>query len=167
MFKNGRPGAWLLLGLIASVLLRGPIYLLTWLYVGPLLGPVDGLLLRADNQTAATAVWVGDAVASLLVVVATGVTCLGLGEDRLWAYRLGRALAWFYIAVNTVTAAACGTLPSAWGLLTPALLALYVGSIAVAVVVLRQLATHRRSATVTGIIALRRLNSRRDVPERQ
>ncbi|GAB3830324.1 hypothetical protein ACFPIJ_31265 [Dactylosporangium cerinum] len=167
VFKNGRPGAWLLAGLTASVLLRGPIWLLTWLYVGPLLGPIDGLLISADNQTAAAVVWFGDVVASLLAVVATGVTCLGLGEDRLWAYRMGRGLAWFYIAVNTVTAATCGTLPPDWGMLAPALLALYAGSIGVAIVVLRQLATHRRSATVIGINALRRLDSRRDAPERR
>lgn len=142
-------GAWLLTGLIGSVLLRGALWLLTMLILGPLLGPAYVLI---DDPTVGTAIWYGDIAASFLCAIATGVACVGLRRDRDWAYRLGRGLARFYVAVNAATAAACGVLvatakTSAWDLAVRSIVGLsfvlYVLSIVVAVLALRQLRTPR------------------------
>lgn len=58
------------------------------------------VLFDAVGHTVATAISVGDDVASLLCAIATGVACGGLRGDRAWAYRLGQGLARFYVAVN-------------------------------------------------------------------
>ncbi|MFI7284240.1 hypothetical protein ACIBOV_28660 [Micromonospora chersina] len=155
MFKNSWAGGWLLIGLVGSVLLRGALWLLTLLSYGPLLGPVDLMLIDVTDQTVGTAIWFGDIVASFLCAIATGVACGGLRRDHDWAYRLGRGLAWFYVAVSAATATACGVLmvtvsPSAWSLTDWSVVVglpfvLYVVSIVVAVLALRQLAAHRPS----------------------
>ncbi|MEU0151309.1 hypothetical protein [Micromonospora fulviviridis] len=92
VFKNEWAGTWLLLGLVGSVLLRGTLWVLTVLNLGPLLGPVHLLLIPAVGRTVGTGVWLGDIVASFLFAVATGVACEGLRGDRTWAYRLGQGL---------------------------------------------------------------------------
>ncbi|WP_433282064.1 hypothetical protein [Micromonospora sp. CA-244673] len=147
MFKSAWAGTWLLIGLVGSVLLRGILWLLTFFSVGPLLGSVDLLVLETAGHTAATAFWLGDAVGSFLFAIATGVACVGLRRDRAWAYRLGQWLAWFYVAVNTVTAAACVVLVAMWGLsagiFVAVLFVLYAVSIVVAVMAVRQLAVPR------------------------
>ncbi|MFG2106623.1 hypothetical protein [Micromonospora chersina] len=141
MFNNSWAGAWLLTGLIGSVLLRGALWLLTMLIFGPLLGPAYVLI---DDPTVGTAIWLGDIVASFLCAIATGVACVGLRRDRDWAYRLGRGLARFYVTVNAATAAACGVLVA---MVKTSLLGLpfvlYVLSIVVAVLALRQLRAPR------------------------
>ncbi|MFG3604744.1 hypothetical protein [Micromonospora chersina] len=141
MFNNMWAGAWLLTGLIGSVLLRGALWLLTMLIFGPLLGPVYVLI---DDPTVGMAIWYGDIAASFLCAIATGVACVGLRRDRDWAYRLGRGLARFYVAVNAATAAACGVLAA---MVKTSLLGLpfvlYVLSIVVAVLALRQLRAPR------------------------
>ncbi|SCL71539.1 hypothetical protein [Micromonospora chersina] len=149
MFNNMWAGAWLLTGLIGSVLLRGGLWLLTLLIVAPLLGPAHMLISDANVDTP---IWYGDIVASFLCAIATGVACVGIRRDRGWAYRLGRGLARFYVAVNAVSAAACGVLlvqaeTSAWDpplvVLVGFPFVLYVLSIVVAVLALRQLRTPR------------------------
>lgn len=154
MFKNSWAGAWLLIGLVGSVLLRGILWLLTILNFGPLLGPADLMLIDATDHTVGTAIWLGDIVASFLCAIATGVACGGLRRDHDWAYRLGRGLARFYVAVNAATATACGVLmatesPSVWSLTDWSFVGLpfvlYVVSIVVAVLALRQLAAPRPS----------------------
>ncbi|MFI5914146.1 hypothetical protein [Dactylosporangium sp. NPDC051541] len=157
MFKRGWSGSWLLIGLIGSVLLRGTLWVVTVLNVGPLLGPVDLLLVPALGHTIGTAIWLGDIVASFLFAVATGVACQGLRRDRGWAYRLGKGLARCYVASNAATATVCGVLVmSGWGLLAFPFV-LYIASIAVAIMAVRQLQAHRGSAMVVGITSLRRL----------
>ncbi|WNM37799.1 hypothetical protein RMN56_21935 [Micromonospora halotolerans] len=154
MFKNAWAGTWLLIGLVGSVLLRGILWLLTLFSLGPLLGPVDLLLFDAAGHTVATAISVGDAVASFLCAIATGVACVGLRGDRAWAYRLGRWLARFYVAVNTATATACGVLVAMWGRsaggLVTFLFVLYVVSLGVAVMAVRQLAAPRSTPDEAG-----------------
>ncbi|WP_433311891.1 hypothetical protein [Micromonospora chersina] len=144
MFNNMWTGAWLLTGLIGSVLLRGALWLLTMLMLGPLLGPAYVLI---DDPTVGAAIWYGDIAASFLCAIATGVACVGLCRDRDWAYRLGRGLARFYVAVNAVTASVCGVLLAMWGQsawsLVALLLVLYVASLVVAVMAVRQLAAPR------------------------
>ncbi|MET8833914.1 hypothetical protein ABZV78_08365 [Micromonospora sp. NPDC004540] len=152
MFKNEWAGTWLLVGLIGSVLLRGTLWLVTILNVGPLLGPVDLLLHSAIDHTVGTAIWLGDIVASFLFAIATGVACQGLRRDRAWAYRLGQWLTSIYVPLNAVTATACGVLMVDWGLQAWSLLAfplvLYVASIVVAIMAARELKAHRGSALV-------------------
>lgn len=142
MFKNEWAGTWLLIGLVGSVLLRGTLWVLTVLNLGPLLGPVDLLLFPAVGRTVGTAIWLGDIVASFLFAVATGVACQGLRGDRAWAYRLGQGLARFYVALNAATATVCGVLMSDWGLLAIPFV-LYIVSIVVAIMAARQLAARR------------------------
>ena len=156
MFKYWWAETWLLIGLVGSVLLRGTLWVLTGLNVGPLLGPVDVLLVPAFGHTVGTAIWLGDIAASLLLAVATGVACQGLRGDRLWAYRWGRSLAWFYVGCNAATATVCGVLMSNWGMLALPFV-LYIVSIAIAMMAISQLKAHRGSATVVGMIFLRRL----------
>ncbi|MEU0562818.1 hypothetical protein [Dactylosporangium sp. NPDC006015] len=155
MFKNVRGGSILLAGLVGSVVLRGALWVLTVSAVGPLLGPVAVLAGETVGRAAGTAVWAGDIVASVLCAAATGVACHGLHADRAWAFRLGRGLAWFYVAVNAIAAAACVALMPGWGQLA-APFALYAVSLLVAVAALRRLGAERGSAMVVGIAALRR-----------
>ncbi|MFC4018377.1 hypothetical protein ACFOW4_10535 [Micromonospora sp. GCM10011542] len=81
MFKNESAGTWLLIGLVGSVLLRGALWVLTILNLGPLLGPVHLLLISAVGHTVGTGIWLGDIVASFLFAIATGVA---------WADSTGR-----------------------------------------------------------------------------
>ena len=150
--RNGWAGTWLLIGLVGSVLLRGTLWVLTVLNLGPLLGPVDLLLFSAVGHTVGTGIWLGDIVASFLFAVATGVACQGLRSDRAWAYRLGQGLARFYVALNAATATVCGLLMWDWGLSAWGLLAfpfaLYIASMVVAIMAARQLKAHRGPAMV-------------------
>ncbi|MEV0562569.1 hypothetical protein [Dactylosporangium sp. NPDC050588] len=155
MFKNVRSGSILLAGLVGSVVLRGALWVLSVSTVGPLLGPVAVLAGEAAGRAAGTVAWAGDLVASVLCAVATGVVCYGLHGDRAWAFRLGRALASFYVAVNVLAAAACVALMPGWGQLAVPF-ALYAVSSLVAVAALRRLGAERGSAMVVGIAALRR-----------
>lgn len=156
MFKNGSAGTWMLIGLVGSVLFRLPLWLVTLGGVGPLLGPIDVALFWSVGDTVVTsAIWVGDAIASVVCAVTTGVACVGLRGDRAWASRLAEGLAWWYIACNTAAAVACGVLMPDWPLLaTP--FAVYLVSLVVAILAVRQLRAHRRSPMVVGITALRR-----------
>lgn len=160
MFNNGWAGTWLLIGLIGSVLLRGALWVLTVLNVGPLLGPVDVLLMPVVGRSVGTAIWLGDIVVSFLLAVATGVACQGLRSDRAWAYRLGQGLARCYVVVNAATAAVCAVWMSDRHLLAFPFV-VYVASIVVAIMAARQLKAHGGSATVVGINSLRRLAARR------
>ncbi|MFG1834342.1 hypothetical protein [Micromonospora chersina] len=153
MFKNSWAGTWLLIGLVGSVLLRGALWLVTALNVAPLLGPGD-LLLYGAYGTVGTAIWIGDIVGSFAAAIATGVACVGVRRDRAWAYRLGRWLAWFYVAVNAVTATVCGVLLAKWGWsagnLEAPLFVLYVVSLVVALMAVRQLAAPRSPLGAAG-----------------
>ncbi|MFF5232610.1 hypothetical protein [Dactylosporangium sp. NPDC000521] len=155
MFKNVRGGSLLLAGLVGSVVLRGALRVATVMNAAPLLGPVHFLTIDAVGRSAGTAVWAGDIVASVLCAAATGIACHGLRGDRAWAYPLGRGLAWFYVAVNAVAATVCGVAMPGWRLLAVPF-GLYVVSLLVAVAALRRLGAERGSATVVGIISLRR-----------
>ncbi|MFI7212730.1 hypothetical protein [Micromonospora maritima] len=151
MLHNGRPGTWLSIGLVGSVLFRGTLWVLTTLNLAPLLGPVDLLLYEVLEHPVGTAVWLGDIIASFLFAVVTGVVCGGLRGDRAWAYRWGQGLARFYVVLNLATATVTGALMWHWGppargfLAVP--FAVYLVSIAVAVMAAREL-TARRGAAV-------------------
>lgn len=152
VFNNGPAGTWLLIGLVGSVLLRGALWVLTILNLTPLLGPVHLLLISTVGHTLGTGIWLGDIVASFLFAIATGVACQGLRGDRVWAYRLGRGLARFYVAVNAGTATVCAVLMWDWGLPARGLLVfpfvLYIVSIVVAIVTARQLEAQRGATMV-------------------
>ncbi|MCZ7435236.1 hypothetical protein O7598_02400 [Micromonospora sp. WMMC241] len=153
MFKEWSAGTWLLIGLVGSVLLRGTLWVITTLNVAPLLGPAHLLLISELGRTAGTATWLGDIVASFLFAVATGVVCIGLRRDRVWARWLGAWLARFYVALNAGAAVGCAALlrvvgPAAWLLVFP--FALYVVSLGVAIMTARQL---KRSGDAPGLDA--------------
>ncbi|MER7007834.1 hypothetical protein ABT297_32985 [Dactylosporangium sp. NPDC000555] len=59
---------------------------------------------------------------------------------------MARGLAWVYVAANAATAVVCGVYMSDWGLLAVPF-AVYVASVAVAVMVLRRLAAYRALLT--------------------
>ncbi|MFI2710055.1 hypothetical protein ACH495_07995 [Micromonospora sp. NPDC018662] len=156
MFKEWSAGAWLLIGLVGSVLLRGTLWVITTLNFAPLLGPAHMLLISALGRTAGTGIWLGDIVASFLFAVATGVACHGLRNDRAWARWLGAWLARFYVALNAGSAAGGAVLVWVWGRVDRwlvFLLVLYVVSFGVAVMAARQPKAHRRAAPVDTISA--------------
>ncbi|GGM47713.1 hypothetical protein ACFFX1_45550 [Dactylosporangium sucinum] len=151
MFKDG----WLVGGLVASVLLRGALWCLSLFIVGPVLGPLDGVLAVATDH--AWEIVAAEAVVGVLLAVATGVACAGLRRDQLWAHRLGLALARGYVALNAVTAVASFALVFVYGWLPALLGAFYLASLAAAALAWRDLAAGPRVRIVTGLATLRRL----------
>ncbi|MEV8516859.1 hypothetical protein [Dactylosporangium sp. NPDC051484] len=142
MFRDWLAATWLLIGLVGSVLIRGALWLFSILILTPLLGPIPLLLSPAVGDSAGTALWTGDIIASFPLAIATFFAWRGLRAYRPWALRLSRGLAWFYVVANAATAIVCGVYMWDWGLLAVPF-AVYVASFAVAVMVLRRLAAYR------------------------
>ncbi|WP_238014486.1 hypothetical protein KZZ52_34020 [Dactylosporangium sp. AC04546] len=158
MFKEG----WLLGGLVASVLLRGAVWLFSFCLVGPVLGPLDLVLAvpltAVAGHDGAVAIWVGEAVAGIGLAVVTGLACDGLRRDQLWAWRLGLGLARCYVVLNAVTALGSVALVLIWGWWVALVGAgFYLASLAAAALAWRDLASGPRVRVVTGLATLRRL----------
>ncbi|GAA2331361.1 hypothetical protein [Dactylosporangium salmoneum] len=142
MFKYRTAATWLLAGLIGSVLLRGLLWLATFLTVTPLLGPVAYLSSPAIGEDAASALWIADNCVSPLLALVTFAVWRGLRSYRPWALRTARALAWCYVAANVAAATTCATQMSRLHLLAVPC-AVYVATLPVACMVLRRLAAYR------------------------